>query len=166
MTELILKHQTEEDIQHLAKAMAEAITCPTVILLFGDLGAGKSTFARFLIKALTHEDMIVPSPTFTLLQSYDTKKGPLTHFDLYRLSNAEEVFELGWDEYIQNHICLVEWPERLENHYPTPHIHIHLKEEDETRRHLSIMFQPMNDVDAIHTALKRFLAASLLNNPF
>lgn len=152
MIEIILKNQTEEDVKCIAMAIAEGIMCPMVILLFGDLGAGKSTFARFLIKALHHEDIVVPSPTFTLLQSYDTRKGPLTHFDLYRLSNVQEVLDIGWDDYIQHHICLVEWPERLDGYHPIPHLQIHFEEESELARNLRFVFKGGD----VPSPLKRF----------
>ena len=82
------------------------------VLLYGPLGMGKSTLARGLIRALTgpHED--VPSPTFTLVQFYETTP-PVAHFDLYRLTRADEAFEIGLDEALDDGVAIVEWPERL-----------------------------------------------------
>ena len=84
------------------------------VLLQGDLGAGKTAFARALIRSLAGDaQLIVPSPTFTLSQIYDLPDFALTHFDLYRLGEAEDVFDLGWDDARADGVTLVEWPERL-----------------------------------------------------
>ncbi len=84
-----------------------------VLALDGPLGAGKTLLARGFIQALLGEDEEVNSPTFTLVQTYDTPVAPVWHFDLYRLTQPEEVYELGWDEALAQGILLVEWPERL-----------------------------------------------------
>ncbi|HEX8471121.1 MAG TPA: tRNA (adenosine(37)-N6)-threonylcarbamoyltransferase complex ATPase subunit type 1 TsaE [Brevundimonas sp.] len=82
------------------------------VLLYGPLGMGKSTLARGLIRALTRPDEDVPSPTFTLVQFYEATP-PVAHFDLYRLTRADEAFEIGLDEALDDGVALVEWPERL-----------------------------------------------------
>lgn len=98
----------------LAPALIRRRGRPHVILLNGDLGAGKTTLARALIRALTgNPGQDVPSPTYTLLQTYDTPHGPVWHFDLYRLRHPDEVVELGWDEIAGTFVTLIEWPERL-----------------------------------------------------
>lgn len=86
-----------------------------VLLLEGDLGMGKTTLARGLIRALTHADENVVSPTFTLVQTYKTPQGPLYHYDLYRLEDAakNDIIEIGWEDSLASGIVLVEWPERL-----------------------------------------------------
>jgi tRNA threonylcarbamoyladenosine biosynthesis protein TsaE len=84
-----------------------------VFALSGTLGAGKTTLARGFIRALTGPDEEVPSPTFTLVQTYDTKKGTVWHFDLYRLEDPEEAWELGIEEAFAGGISLIEWPDRL-----------------------------------------------------
>lgn len=84
-----------------------------VLALGGTLGTGKSTLARAFIRALTSPDEEVPSPTFTLVQTYDTVAGSVWHFDLYRLERPDDAIELGLDDALADGITLIEWPERL-----------------------------------------------------
>lgn len=84
-----------------------------VLLLDGPVGAGKSHFARSLIQSLQDIPEDVPSPTFTLVQTYDTTRGPIWHADLYRMSGPDEIEDLGLLEAFDEAICLVEWPDRL-----------------------------------------------------
>ncbi|WP_269515575.1 tRNA (adenosine(37)-N6)-threonylcarbamoyltransferase complex ATPase subunit type 1 TsaE [Brevundimonas subvibrioides] len=96
----------------LGAALAGSLGVGEAILLQGPLGMGKSTLARGLIRALTGPDEDVPSPTFTLVQFYETDP-PVAHFDLYRLTRPEEAFEIGLDEALDVGCALIEWPERL-----------------------------------------------------
>lgn len=103
-----------EDATCRAAARLGALLRPGhVLLLEGGIGAGKTHFARCLIRPLLAEDEDIPSPTFTLVQSYDTRNGELWHADLYRLGHPDEVIELGLSEAFDDAICLVEWPDRL-----------------------------------------------------
>ncbi len=105
---------SQEATERLASALARVLLPGDVVSLGGDLGAGKTTLARAVIRALTADpDEEVPSPTFTLVQTYDTPSGAVWHFDLYRLCCPDEMLELGWDEAIGTAIVLVEWPDRL-----------------------------------------------------
>ena len=110
----------------LAARLAPLLRHGDAVLLEGPLGAGKSAFARALLRAATGDPALeVPSPTFTLVQSYDLPAGPAHHFDLYRLSGPAGLAELGWDE-AREGIVLVEWPERLGLLAPPEALRIHL----------------------------------------
>lgn len=96
----------------LGAAIAPLLAAGETVLLYGPLGMGKSTLARGLIRALTRPDEDVPSPTFTLVQFYESEP-PVAHFDLYRLSRPEEAAEIGLDEALDDGCAVIEWPERL-----------------------------------------------------
>ncbi|WP_328805014.1 tRNA (adenosine(37)-N6)-threonylcarbamoyltransferase complex ATPase subunit type 1 TsaE [Stappia albiluteola] len=103
----------------LAQDLAAVLKPGDCLLLVGDLGAGKSTFARALIRSVAgDDDLEVPSPTFTLVQTYDLARLPIAHFDLYRLEEAEEIEELALDEALEGGAALIEWPERASGHLP------------------------------------------------
>ncbi|CAN1566078.1 COG0802 Predicted ATPase or kinase [Caulobacteraceae bacterium] len=120
----------------LGASLASALRPGEAICLTGPLGAGKSTLARALVRALTRPDEDVPSPTFTLVQFYETAAFPLAHFDLYRLTGADEAFEIGLDEALDEGAALIEWPQRLEGRLPPDRLDIEISLEDggETRR--------------------------------
>jgi tRNA threonylcarbamoyladenosine biosynthesis protein TsaE len=102
----------------LAGAVARLAHPGDAILLEGQLGVGKSAFARAFLRTASNDPALeVPSPTFTLLNSYDTRIGMVHHFDLWRVERIEELEELGWDE-AQDGIMLIEWPNRLQGWQP------------------------------------------------
>jgi tRNA threonylcarbamoyladenosine biosynthesis protein TsaE len=115
---------------HLARRLAPVLKPGDIVALRGDLGAGKTSFARALIRALSGADGAereVPSPTFTLVQTYDTPAGRIHHFDLYRILSPDELTEIGWDEALADGIVLVEWPERAGTLLPPRRLDITLK---------------------------------------
>jgi tRNA threonylcarbamoyladenosine biosynthesis protein TsaE len=118
----------------LGVALSRLLRSGEAICLFGPLGAGKTTLARGLVRALTHADEEVPSPTFTLVQTYDGPAFPVAHFDLYRLKRADEAHEIGLDEALEDGAALIEWPERLEGRLPPDRLDIEILIDGEGRR--------------------------------
>lgn len=111
------------DMRTLADAVAGIIRSGDVVCLDGDLGSGKTTFARFFLQALGVRGE-VPSPTFNLVLVYDTTVGEVWHFDLYRLTGAEEAYELGIEDAFADAISLIEWPVRLGGLLPADRLDI------------------------------------------
>jgi tRNA threonylcarbamoyladenosine biosynthesis protein TsaE len=103
---------TAEETEAFAEAIAAQLRAGDVIALFGDLGAGKTTLARGLIRGLGHEGD-VGSPTFPIVQTFEELSVPLWHVDLYRIEDASELDELALDEALQDAALIIEWPERL-----------------------------------------------------
>jgi len=112
----------------IAMAQAAWLEPGDFIGLTGDLGAGKTAFARALIRALAHApELEAPSPTFTLMQMYDAPRGPVVHADFYRLRGPTELANLGWDEAIDSAIAIVEWPEKVPEALPADRLEIDIR---------------------------------------
>lgn len=113
------------DTQHIAHMFASRAEKGDVLALSGEVGAGKTTFAQFFIASLLAKTEPITSPTFTLIQRYETKGGfSLLHADLYRLKHASELLELGLEEAFDTHLCVVEWPEIASAILPKNTLHI------------------------------------------
>ena len=105
--------KSPEETTDLAKNLGAVLQPGDVLLLEGAIGSGKTHFARSLIRSLMRKPEDVPSPTFTLVQVYETVIGEIWHSDLYRLSDISEIEELGLTDAFETAVCLVEWPEKL-----------------------------------------------------
>ncbi len=114
----------------LAARLAGLARVGDVLALWGDLGMGKTAFARAFIAARAGEALVVPSPTFTLLQTYDLPNGPVWHFDLYRLASPDDVWELGLEQGLSEAVLLVEWPQRLGDLLPADRLDVSFAQGD------------------------------------
>ncbi|MDO5656406.1 MAG: tRNA (adenosine(37)-N6)-threonylcarbamoyltransferase complex ATPase subunit type 1 TsaE [Flavobacteriaceae bacterium] len=104
-----------------------------VILLYGEMGAGKTTLIKEILHQLQSKDRI-SSPTYTLVNEYDTPIGPVFHFDFYRIDDVSEAYDMGWEEYVYSgNLCLVEWPERINSILPEEYHTLQIHNLDETR---------------------------------
>lgn len=131
-----IKIDRQSETEKIASQLAAHVQLGDVIALHGDLGVGKSVFARAFIRSLTSLDEEVPSPTFTLVQIYEAEAGELYHFDVYRLEQAEDALELGIEEAFNEGISLIEWPSKLGTYLPWDCLNIEINhdENNETSR--------------------------------
>ncbi|MGQ0534135.1 MAG: tRNA (adenosine(37)-N6)-threonylcarbamoyltransferase complex ATPase subunit type 1 TsaE [Caulobacteraceae bacterium] len=118
----------------LGRRLGERICPGDVVCLSGNLGAGKTTLARGAIEAWTGYPEEAPSPTYTLVQTYEGGKGELWHVDLYRLKRPDEARELGLEDAFVSAACLIEWPERLEGQLPRDRLEVELRQHGDGRR--------------------------------
>jgi tRNA threonylcarbamoyladenosine biosynthesis protein TsaE len=125
----------EAATERLGTTLAARLRPRDLVALEGGLGAGKTTLARAILRAASGDPgLIVPSPTFTLVEVYETPRASFWHFDLYRLEEPEQVFELGWEEARADGVALVEWAERLGGLLPPDRLTVRLALEGEGRR--------------------------------
>ena len=122
MKEYILNNIDET--RNFAREFAKTLHAPCTVALHGDLGMGKSEIARTIIQTLRGENTVVPSPTFTIVQSYDG----ISHFDLYRINDESEFVEIGLPYAIANDITLIEWPDIANDLLPENTIHVYITE--------------------------------------
>lgn len=123
-----------DETRAFARDFARTLHAPVTVALHGDLGVGKSEIARTIIQTLCGADTVVPSPTFTLVQTYIAGDKKISHFDLYRISDAAELVEIGLDYAIQNDITLIEWPDIAANMLPENTIHVDISEYESGRK--------------------------------
>ncbi len=130
ITRLELFLPDEAATQRFGEDFALALIKGDLVTLSGDLGAGKSSLARAIIRAIADDEGLeVPSPTFTLVQSYEALRIPVAHADLYRISHGEELDELGLVEFLEDGVVLSEWPEQAEGFLPEPSFAVTLTHE-------------------------------------
>lgn len=122
------------DTRAFARDFAKNLHAPKTVALHGDLGVGKSEVARTIIQTLCGADTVVPSPTFTLVQTYEYPNGRISHFDLYRIGDIAELIEIGLDYAIENDITLIEWPDIAADMLPENTIHLYISEYGDGRK--------------------------------
>ena len=130
--------QSPTETEQMGEILAKKLSPGQVLAFTGGLGAGKTTFTRGLARGLGAKS-IVTSPTYTIANEYLQADIPLIHFDFYRLSTEDELFEIGWDEYLERDaILVVEWAERAKNLLPADTIWVEITPMDEGRREITI----------------------------
>lgn len=123
---MIEKTVSLSELESLAAEFVRTLKQGDVVYMEGDLGAGKTTFVRAAIQSLLGQGEAVPSPTFTLVQTYDSIP-PIWHYDLYRINDPEEVLELGMDEAFNQGITFIEWPQNMGSIYTPKHYRVTLE---------------------------------------
>ncbi|MBA3069773.1 MAG: tRNA (adenosine(37)-N6)-threonylcarbamoyltransferase complex ATPase subunit type 1 TsaE [Hyphomonas sp.] len=124
---------SEDETRALGARLATLLQRGDVVALHGDLGAGKTTLVRGLIQSILGPATEVPSPTYALVQMYEGPSFPLWHFDLYRIEQAGDLQELGWDD-TPGGVALIEWPQRAGAHLPENRLDVFLQNSGEGRR--------------------------------
>lgn len=131
-----------KETKKVANVFAKLLSGGEIILLNGDLGAGKTTFTKFVLETLGVKDDVT-SPTFTIMHEYKTKKFNIYHFDMYRLSSGAEACEFGMDEYLysgdKHNIVFVEWAENIKDILNGKFIKINIKLLDDNKREIEII---------------------------
>ena len=129
-TDMVFETKTEQETFDLGVQVGEYANAGDVICLRGDLGCGKTVFTAGVAKGLGIETPIC-SPTFTILQVYDEGSLPLYHFDVYRIADPDEMYEIGFDEYISGDgVCLIEWADLIEDILPKSYMKITIEKDD------------------------------------
>ncbi len=120
---------SETDTINFARNLASNLKKSDIVILTGELGSGKTKFVEGFLSFFGLENEI-SSPTFTIVNEYITKNFPIYHFDVYRLEDSSEFYEIGGEEYFENGICLIEWGEIIQDALPNKYIHITFKKDD------------------------------------
>jgi tRNA threonylcarbamoyladenosine biosynthesis protein TsaE len=135
MVKVIISNSLEDTFS-IAKEFSKSLKKNSTVAFFGDLGAGKTTFIKALVNSMSDKNVLVNSPTFVYLNIYDLKI-PIYHFDLYRIKNEKQFFDMGFDEYFfQDGICLIEWAENIETILPQEILSIRIKHLKENSREI------------------------------
>jgi len=129
---------SERETRQVGFDLAKKLRPGTVLAFYGDLGAGKTTFTKGLAMGLGIDSEIT-SPTYTIVNEYETGETPLIHFDMYRLTSADDLFEIGWEDYLERGAILaVEWSERVEAAFPKDTVRIKIEKNKDTQRVITI----------------------------
>lgn len=132
------KSNSLEDTARIALEFARNLKPGDVVLLYGEMGVGKTVFTNGLCRALGACDYAT-SPTFTVVNEYDDGDFPVYHFDMYRIEDEDELYELGFDEYLNaGGICIIEWPQNIPNWLPENHIRVEILKDSPTSRTIVI----------------------------
>ena len=129
-----IKIQDLAHINEAAKAFVENIGDHTVFAFYGKMGAGKTTFIKAICEELGVDDVIT-APTFAIVNEYTAQDGPVYHFDFYRIKKIEEVYDMGFEDYFYSGaLCLIEWPELIEEVLPEDAVKVTIEEKEDGSR--------------------------------
>ena len=129
--------QSPEETEAVGMALAQVLTPGTVIAYRGDLGAGKTAFTRGLARGLGYAEPVT-SPTYTIVNEYLGGRLPLVHFDMYRLRSADDLWDIGWDDYLdRGGVCAVEWSENVTDALEDP-ITVNIEKTGEDSRRITV----------------------------
>lgn len=138
MNKQVYRTKSEEETRMLAENLAKALSGSQVICLRGDLGVGKTVFSKGLCHALGVTEH-VSSPTFTLVNEYEGTDRSIYHFDLYRIEDPDELYEIGFSEFVDGEgLAIIEWPERAEGILPPCRIEVLIERDGEEGRRVTI----------------------------
>ncbi len=137
--------KSEEDTINFASQFASKLQLGNIIILSGDLGAGKTKFTQGILKYFNLENEI-SSPTFTIVNEYTDSTIPIYHFDVYRLADIEEFYAIGGEEYFSKGICIIEWGELLENILPADYIKITINKDLENENYRRIIVETFGNI--------------------
>ncbi len=134
-----IKIESLDDIHAAAKKFVEQLGKGRVFAFYGKMGAGKTTFIKAVCEVLGVSDVIT-SPTFAIVNEYTTEEGePIYHFDFYRIKKIEEVYDMGYEDYFYSgRLCLLEWPELVEDLLPDDAVKVHIEANDDGTRTVDI----------------------------
>lgn len=136
MTEILIP--SLDKIADAAQEFVAQMGHRRVFAFYGGMGAGKTTFIKALCQQLGVKDAVT-SPTFAIVNEYGSDIGPIYHFDFYRIKNLAEVMDLGFDDYAYSgHLCLMEWPELIEDLLPNNTVSVHIEETDNGMRKVTV----------------------------
>ncbi len=137
MMKLEVRTNSVNETESVGEAFARSLEAGAVVAMYGDLGAGKTAFVRGMARGLGSEARVT-SPTFTIVNEYPGRL-PLFHFDMYRLASSDELFDIGWEDYLsRDGVCVVEWSENVSDAFDGSETEIRIERLDETSRRITI----------------------------
>lgn len=134
---MLIEINSKSDLPAAAKKLLFFADSPKVFLFFGEMGAGKTTFIQALCAELGVTDLVA-SPTFSIVNEYNSRQGVIYHFDFYRIKNEEEAFDIGFEEYLYSgNYCFIEWPEKITSLWPPNYVKVNVMAISDTQRVVS-----------------------------
>lgn len=135
---IVVNTHSPEETELVGETLAKTLSPSTVVALFGELGAGKTAFVRGLARGLGVAERVT-SPTFTIVNEYASGRLPLFHFDMYRLKSADELFDIGWEDYLARAgVCVVEWSENVPDAFDGTETRVTIEKDSDTDRKITL----------------------------